>query len=202
MICETENFTIVQLWRHADFRCLSIDGNLPTRRTPCNEQEAKLMLVKTKRTLKEIVVLGYKNLGGAQFQIRCQSDFISAIDFEGCKFANLQVASNPCLANSGVSLDAMMALAAYRQLLRATRIAFIGDHQLLHAARTQARQGFDNNSSLEPSSKEATDAVKHAEGVAEILKHNIVQGKRGDDPNVLSKSRLSIRPSMLIECRA
>jgi complex III assembly factor LYRM7 len=84
-------------------------------------------------------------------------------------------------------IDGMMALAAYRQLLRATRIAFTGDHHLLHAARTQARQGFDNNSSLEPTSKEATDAVKHAEGVAEILKHNIVQGKRGDDPNVLSK---------------
>lgn len=69
-----------------------------------------------------------------------------------------------------------MALAAYRHLLRATRIAFTGDNHLLHAAQTQVRAGFDNNSSLDPSSPEATKAIEHAEGVASVLRHNIVQG--------------------------
>lgn len=69
-----------------------------------------------------------------------------------------------------------MALAAYRHLLRATRIAFVGDLNLLHASRLQARSGFDDNKSLEPSSVEATKAVEHAEGVASVLRHNIVQG--------------------------
>lgn len=69
-----------------------------------------------------------------------------------------------------------MALAAYRHLLRATRIAFTGDQHLLHAAQTQVRAGFDNNSSLDPSSAEAVKAIEHAEGVASVLRHNIVQG--------------------------
>jgi len=71
-----------------------------------------------------------------------------------------------------------MALAAYRHLLRATRIAFTGDTHLLHAARIQARDGFNKHRSLEASSKEAADSITHAEGVADVLKHNIVQGKQ------------------------
>jgi len=78
-----------------------------------------------------------------------------------------------------------MALAAYRHLLRATRIAFQGDYHLLHAARSQARTGFDSLSSLDPSSDEAQKGIQHAEGVAEILKHNIVQGKQLDGSDVL-----------------
>lgn len=70
-----------------------------------------------------------------------------------------------------------MALAAYRHLLRATKIAFNEDTHLLHAARIQARNGFDKHRSLDAASKEATDGITHAEGVAEVLKHNIVQGK-------------------------
>ena len=78
-----------------------------------------------------------------------------------------------------------MALAAYRNLLRATRIAFQGDHHLLHAARTQARSGFDNLSSLDPESEQAIKEIKHAEGVAEVLRHNIVQGQKVGDSDVL-----------------
>lgn len=51
------------------------------------------------------------------------------------------------------------------------------DTHLLHAARIQARNGFDKHRSLDAASKEATDGITHAEGVAEVLKHNIVQGK-------------------------
>lgn len=82
-----------------------------------------------------------------------------------------------------------MALAAYRHLLRATRIAFQGDYKLLHSARTQARAGFDSLSSLDPASEEATKGVAHAEGVAHMLRHNVVQGERQGDSDVLSKRR-------------
>ncbi|KAL8243845.1 hypothetical protein R6Q59_010103 [Mikania micrantha] len=75
---------------------------------------------------------------------------------------------------------AKMALAAYRNLLRATRVAFQGDHQMLVAARSQARAGFDKSRSLEPSSDAAQKEVAHAEGVAEILRRNLVQGKQVD----------------------
>ena len=86
-----------------------------------------------------------------------------------------------------------MALAAYRNLLRATRVAFHEDFNLLHAARTQARAGFDKQSSLDPSSEEATKAIVHADGVAQVLKHNVVQGSRAADEDVpLSKSNLSL----------
>ena len=49
---------------------------------------------------------------------------------------------------------------------------------MLHASRHQARTGFDKGKSLEPASKEANEAVAHAEGVAEILLKNIVQGQQ------------------------
>ena len=90
-----------------------------------------------------------------------------------------------------------MALAAYRHLLRATRIAFQGDFHLLHAARTQARAGFDNLSSLDPSSEEALKGIQHAEGVAEILRHNIVQGKQVEGSDVL---RMAYLYSRLVQC--
>lgn len=80
-----------------------------------------------------------------------------------------------------------MALAAYRHLLRATRIAFKGDAQLLHASQSQARQGFDSKRSLEPSSPEVSEAIKHAEGVAEVLRSNLVQGTKGDGDDSYSK---------------
>jgi complex III assembly factor LYRM7 len=79
-----------------------------------------------------------------------------------------------------------MALAAYRHLLRATRIAFHEDHPLLHAARAQARVGFDKQSSLDPTSPEAVKAIEHAEGVATILRHNIVQGVQAEGDDKLS----------------
>lgn len=49
---------------------------------------------------------------------------------------------------------------------------------MMHAARGQARGGFDKGRSLDPSSKEATTAIEHAEGVVEVLTKNIVQGQQ------------------------
>ncbi|PSS14819.1 hypothetical protein M430DRAFT_51493 [Amorphotheca resinae ATCC 22711] len=75
-----------------------------------------------------------------------------------------------------------MALQAYRHLLRSTRIAFAGDAPVLHAARAEARNGFRQNAALSAGSPELAEAVKHAEEVAQILRHNVVQGKKeGED---------------------
>lgn len=53
---------------------------------------------------------------------------------------------------------------------------------MLHAARAEARNSFQQNASLSLDSPEATAAVAHAEEVAQILKQNVVQGKKeGDD---------------------
>ncbi|RMD44672.1 hypothetical protein DV735_g251, partial [Chaetothyriales sp. CBS 134920] len=62
---------------------------------------------------------------------------------------------------------------------------FEGDLPLLRAARTQARAGFEQQSGLDPSSKEATEAVLHAEGVAQVLRHNIVQGAATGDGSTM-----------------
>ncbi|KAJ9649744.1 Mitochondrial zinc maintenance protein 1, mitochondrial [Coniosporium tulheliwenetii] len=70
-----------------------------------------------------------------------------------------------------------MALAAYRHLLRSTRIAFQGDSFRLMSARHAARDGFEQNRSLSPSSSDASNAVSHAEEVAKILRENVVQGQ-------------------------
>ncbi|KAG9254058.1 uncharacterized protein F5Z01DRAFT_655849 [Emericellopsis atlantica] len=75
-----------------------------------------------------------------------------------------------------------MSLAAYRNLMRAARIAFQGDTPVLSAAQTQIRNEFRQRSTLsEPSELQA--AVDHAQSVAQILRQNIVQGKQteGDE---------------------
>ncbi|KIN08087.1 hypothetical protein OIDMADRAFT_22915 [Oidiodendron maius Zn] len=74
-----------------------------------------------------------------------------------------------------------MALQAYRHLLRSTGIAFAGDARLLHAARVEARKAFQQNTALSPDSPETAAAVAHAEEVAQILKENVVQGKKEGD---------------------
>jgi len=69
-----------------------------------------------------------------------------------------------------------MALAAYRHLLRSTRIAFQGDLPTLTAARRAARDNFDQNRAL-ASAEETSKIIQHAEDVAKILRENVVQGK-------------------------
>ncbi|KAF2458044.1 mitochondrial zinc maintenance protein 1, mitochondrial, partial [Lineolata rhizophorae] len=74
-----------------------------------------------------------------------------------------------------------MALAAYRQLLRSTRVAFQGDEFMLNAARAQARSAFDQNRSLSSGSEEAQKSVDHAGEVAKVLRENVVQGRSVED---------------------
>ncbi|GME63396.1 Mitochondrial zinc maintenance protein 1, mitochondrial [Neofusicoccum parvum] len=74
-----------------------------------------------------------------------------------------------------------MALAAYRNILRATRLAFQGDAAILSAARMKARDDFYASRTLDPSSEDAKKQVAHANEVAKILKENVVQGQVNDD---------------------
>ncbi|KAJ5550600.1 Complex 1 LYR protein [Penicillium sp. DV-2018c] len=78
------------------------------------------------------------------------------------------------------SSTAAAAKSAYRQLLRSTRIAFHNDLPVLAAARLEARNNFEKNR------RPAVDTgmqINHAIEVANILRHNIVQGSRpqGDE---------------------
>lgn len=95
-----------------------------------------------------------------------------------------------------------MALAAYRHVLRSTRIAFqgvtlipprlstqtryygiptksryLGDLRTFDAARIEARKGFEKNRQLSSGGEEATQEIRQAEDVAKILRENIVQGQ-------------------------
>ncbi|MCJ1474376.1 Mitochondrial zinc maintenance protein 1, mitochondrial [Lambiella insularis] len=85
-----------------------------------------------------------------------------------------------------------LALAAYRHVLRATRVAFRGDPRLLLSARHEARSSFALSSSLLPESPEAAAQLAHAEDVATILRKNVVQGQKVEDASVDEKYRLRI----------
>ncbi|CBX91078.1 hypothetical protein LEMA_P061120.1 [Plenodomus lingam JN3] len=73
-----------------------------------------------------------------------------------------------------------MALVAYRNLLRSTRIAFQGDINVLSAARAEVRKNFESNRSLSAGSEEYTKQITHAEEVAKFLRENVVQGQATD----------------------
>ena len=95
-----------------------------------------------------------------------------------------------------------MATVAYRNLWRATRVAFQGkrrpqttskqcakhyangtppkpgDLPTLLAAQGQIRQEFRSKQSLDPNDAKATESIQHANEVAQFLRQNIVQGQR------------------------
>ncbi|KAL1892764.1 Mitochondrial zinc maintenance protein 1, mitochondrial [Sporothrix stenoceras] len=73
----------------------------------------------------------------------------------------------------------MSAIQAYRNLFRATRIAFQGDSRVLSAAREQIRTNFREKASLPEA--EVQPAIQHAEEVASFLRANVVQGKREEE---------------------
>jgi len=85
--------------------------------------------------------------------------------------------------NRPVHIEAypMMALSAYRHLLRAIRTAFQGDPTISRAARTESRLAFSASRSLEPHSAEALQKIQHANDVARVLRENVVQGHREGD---------------------
>ncbi|RJE22657.1 hypothetical protein PHISCL_05001 [Aspergillus sclerotialis] len=74
-----------------------------------------------------------------------------------------------------MSTPALSAREAYRYLLRATRIAFQNDTRVLLAARQQAREQFDSHRRV---GVDTPMQIKHAVEVADLLRHNIVQGSR------------------------
>ncbi|KAJ5332230.1 hypothetical protein N7541_002036 [Penicillium brevicompactum] len=83
---------------------------------------------------------------------------------------------------------AAAAKSAYRQVLRSTRVVFQNDLPVLLAARQEARQNFEKNR------RPAVDTgmqINHAIEVANILRHNIVQGSR-EEGNEAAKWELNI----------
>ncbi|KAL7948039.1 hypothetical protein V8C42DRAFT_316488 [Trichoderma barbatum] len=84
-----------------------------------------------------------------------------------------------------------MSLVAYRNLMRAARIAFQGDIHVLSAAQSQIRQGFQENRALDSSSSIQT-AIRHAEDVATILRENVVQGRKMESKGDEHKYKLRI----------
>lgn len=79
-----------------------------------------------------------------------------------------------------------MATPAYRNILRAARIAFQGDERMLTAARQQIRAGFREKASLPPTDPSIAPSLQHANEVAAFLKANVVQGKQEEDGKTYS----------------
>jgi hypothetical protein len=76
-----------------------------------------------------------------------------------------------------MSAPSLSALSAYRQILRATRVAFRDDARVMVAARQEARRNFDQNRRV---GIDNGMQINHAIEVANILRHNLVQGARED----------------------
>ncbi|THX12788.1 hypothetical protein D6D13_03984 [Aureobasidium pullulans] len=81
-------------------------------------------------------------------------------------------------------------LSTYRNLLRATRIAFQGDQSTLYNSRRFARDSFNKNRGVKAGSIEAEKAVEHAQGVAQILRENVVQGATDKEESGAYKLRI------------
>ena len=71
-------------------------------------------------------------------------------------------------------------LSAYRNALRATKVAFRQDLPILQAARVQLKQGIRDNSNLQ-AQPEIEEAVQKLNEVAKFLIQNIVQGEKQQD---------------------
>ncbi|UNI22136.1 Mitochondrial zinc maintenance protein 1, mitochondrial [Purpureocillium takamizusanense] len=83
-----------------------------------------------------------------------------------------------------------MALVAYRNLMRAARIAFQGDAPVLAAAQDQIRHEFRQRSALDASAPDAQAALQHAGEVARFLRENVVQGRKAADEEGTYKLRI------------
>ncbi|SCU81495.1 LAMI_0B06480g1_1 [Lachancea mirantina] len=70
--------------------------------------------------------------------------------------------------------QAQLALSAYRNGLRATKIAFGRDARMLNAARAQMKAGMHNPP--EPS-KTSEQQIQDLNDIAAFLRRNVVQGK-------------------------
>ncbi|KAG5915542.1 Mitochondrial zinc maintenance protein 1, mitochondrial [Claviceps capensis] len=83
-----------------------------------------------------------------------------------------------------------MALAAYRNLMRAARLAFEGDAPVLLAAKQSIRTQFRQQANLGPSEQTTQDSIKHAQEVAQFLRANVVQGKKIDGEDNMYRLRI------------
>ncbi|RMY16994.1 hypothetical protein D0866_13594 [Hortaea werneckii] len=90
------------------------------------------------------------------------------------------------LSPGEIAHNRSVVLATYRHLLRATGIAFrglLGDNDTLVASRKLAHESFAKNRRLELGGVEAGQGIEHAQGVAQILRENVVQGKNTGGEN-------------------
>ncbi|KAI7158476.1 hypothetical protein KC349_g4817 [Hortaea werneckii] len=87
------------------------------------------------------------------------------------------------LSPGEIAHNRSVVLATYRHLLRATGIAFRGDNDTLVASRKLAHESFAKNRRLELGGVEAGQGIEHAQGVAQILRENVVQGKNTGGEN-------------------
>ncbi|KHN94427.1 mitochondrial complex I protein Fmp36 [Metarhizium album ARSEF 1941] len=83
-----------------------------------------------------------------------------------------------------------MALVAYRNLMRAARIAFEGDAPILAAAQQQIRDVFRQRSSLDSSDPSTREDIQRAQEIADFLKANVVQGKRMEGGDNMYRLRI------------
>ncbi|KAI5295925.1 Mitochondrial zinc maintenance protein 1, mitochondrial [Ascosphaera acerosa] len=74
-----------------------------------------------------------------------------------------------------MTTPAVSPLAAYRHLLRATRVAFWEDWSRMHAARAFARAKFEEQ---RHNIQQRDDKVKEALEAARILRTEVIQGER------------------------
>ncbi|TQW01315.1 hypothetical protein IF1G_01246 [Cordyceps javanica] len=84
----------------------------------------------------------------------------------------------------------MAAVVAYRNLLRAARVAFQGDTPMLLAAQSQIRGGFRDKQALDPKDGSVGERIEHATQVAKFLRENVVQGKKMDGQDAMYKLRI------------
>ncbi|CAH2353599.1 mitochondrial zinc maintenance protein 1, mitochondrial [[Candida] railenensis] len=75
------------------------------------------------------------------------------------------------------------ALSAYKNLLKATKVSFKNDAEVLFAARSKIRSDFLQERELD--SKIAQEKIDHANAVAKFLVANVVQGIQKEEGKYL-----------------
>ncbi|KAK6458682.1 mitochondrial zinc maintenance protein 1, mitochondrial [Scheffersomyces xylosifermentans] len=79
---------------------------------------------------------------------------------------------------------AAAAVRAYRNALRATKVAFRQDIPMLASARSQIRQGFQQHSDLTDTTQ-IEEEIQKLNDVSKFLIQNIVQGEKKEDGKYL-----------------
>ncbi|KGQ09790.1 zinc maintenance protein 1 [Beauveria bassiana D1-5] len=91
----------------------------------------------------------------------------------------------------------MAAAVAYRNIMRAARVAFEGDAPTLLAAQSRIRDEFRSKQALDPKDSTVSEGIEHATQVAQFLRQNVVQGKKMEGEEKYSKlksPRIHTRP--------